>query len=137
MCSRYIFDGCLCFFVFSSRRRHTRCALVTGVQTCALPICWVNQDMGWIEGFSFDEEGAMIDPRLRDGLYPGPSRGHIDDSRASEIGMHRAYGYGATMAAWNTDYLAFWAGHDGLSSEERRVGKACVSPCRSRGWPVH
>src|SRR3546814_5644939 len=25
-------------FVFSSRRRHTRCALVTGVQTCALPI---------------------------------------------------------------------------------------------------
>src|SRR3546814_827350 len=27
----------LCFF-FSSRRRHTRCALVTGVQTCALPI---------------------------------------------------------------------------------------------------
>src|SRR3546814_9650819 len=32
---------CLCFFLlffFSSRRRHTRCALVTGVQTCALPI---------------------------------------------------------------------------------------------------
>src|SRR3546814_10259173 len=28
---------CICFF-FSSRRRHTRCALVTGVQTCALPI---------------------------------------------------------------------------------------------------
>src|SRR3546814_20972377 len=27
----------MCFFV-SSRRRHTRCALVTGVQTCALPI---------------------------------------------------------------------------------------------------
>src|SRR3546814_6288843 len=27
----------ICFF-FSSRRRHTRCALVTGVQTCALPI---------------------------------------------------------------------------------------------------
>src|SRR3546814_6243374 len=27
------------YFFFSSRRRHTRCALVTGVQTCALPIC--------------------------------------------------------------------------------------------------
>src|SRR3546814_5854767 len=27
-----------CVFVYSSRRRHTRCALVTGVQTCALPI---------------------------------------------------------------------------------------------------
>src|SRR3546814_20258091 len=31
-------------FFFSSRRRHTRCALVTGVQTCALPIYY-----GWIE----------------------------------------------------------------------------------------
>src|SRR3546814_20045831 len=36
---------CVCFlfvrvFFFSSRRRHTRCALVTGVQTCALPICY-------------------------------------------------------------------------------------------------
>src|SRR3546814_10781473 len=30
----YVFD----LFFFSSRRRHTRCALVTGVQTCALPI---------------------------------------------------------------------------------------------------
>src|SRR3546814_9130532 len=29
------------FFFFSSRRRHTRCALVTGVQTCALPICFI------------------------------------------------------------------------------------------------
>src|SRR3546814_1642344 len=30
------------FFFFSSRRRHTRCALVTGVQTCALPISAIN-----------------------------------------------------------------------------------------------
>src|SRR3546814_5255590 len=28
----------LFFFVFSSRRRHTICAVVTGVQTCALPV---------------------------------------------------------------------------------------------------
>src|SRR3546814_12674213 len=34
----FVFDLYL-FFFFSSRRRHTRCALVTGVQTCALPIC--------------------------------------------------------------------------------------------------
>src|SRR3546814_10369814 len=35
----------MCFvmlFFFSSRRRHTRCALVTGVQTCALPILVTN-----------------------------------------------------------------------------------------------
>src|SRR3546814_2528713 len=31
------------YFFFSSRRRHTRCALVTGVQTCALPIFQAQQ----------------------------------------------------------------------------------------------
>ena len=75
---------------------------------------WINQDPGWLPEFAFDENLANIDPRARDGLYVGPSRGHIDDSYASEVGMSRAYGYGATMAAWNTDYLAMWAGHDGM-----------------------
>src|SRR3546814_5230301 len=39
------------FFFFSSRRRHTRCALVTGVQTCALPISrhLVNATGPWAE----------------------------------------------------------------------------------------
>src|SRR3546814_15715623 len=37
------------FFFFSSRSRHTRCALVTGVQTCALPISKRNKGSfrGW------------------------------------------------------------------------------------------
>src|SRR3546814_91475 len=34
----------MCYFFFSSRRRHTRCALVTGVHTCALPIL----NSGWL-----------------------------------------------------------------------------------------
>src|SRR3546814_6073391 len=39
MCiSRVQTGGVYAWFFFSSRRRHTRCALVTGVQTCALPI---------------------------------------------------------------------------------------------------
>src|SRR3546814_3613318 len=47
-------------FFFSSRRRHTRCALVTGVQTCALPILVqlldppfdkTAQDPGYIRGY--------------------------------------------------------------------------------------
>jgi acyl dehydratase len=75
---------------------------------------WVYQDPGWVEGFAFDEEGAKIDPRKRDGLYVGPSRGHIDADKASEVGMARAYGYGATMGAWCTDFLAYWAGNDGM-----------------------
>src|SRR3546814_8052384 len=38
MCLGYMLSSFDCIFFFSSRRRHTRCALVTGVQTCALPI---------------------------------------------------------------------------------------------------
>src|SRR3546814_19447227 len=41
----------MCFFFFSSRRRHTRCALVTGVQTCALPIS---------HGFRFGYATAVV-----------------------------------------------------------------------------
>src|SRR5881296_3337447 len=36
---RFISSASYFFFFFSSRRRHTRCCCVTGVQTCALPIC--------------------------------------------------------------------------------------------------
>src|SRR3546814_5154980 len=42
------------FFFFSSRRRHTRCALVTGVQTCALPISSVAKFVKILE-----DQGAL------------------------------------------------------------------------------
>src|SRR3546814_7570737 len=42
-------------FFFSSRRRHTRCALVTGVQTCALPI----SEMLNLEGVVLEPAGAL------------------------------------------------------------------------------
>src|SRR3546814_6729969 len=41
------------WFFFSSRRRHTRCALVTGVQTCALPIYGASTNMLW--PWSYDQ----------------------------------------------------------------------------------
>src|SRR3546814_1285283 len=55
----------LVYFVFSSRRRHTRCALVTGVQTCALPICeqalYVNTAFtSHIEGLSTKESEGLL-----------------------------------------------------------------------------
>src|SRR3546814_5250472 len=49
----------MCCFFFSSRRRHTRCALVTGVQTCALPICyWTDEQnkAAWAEARSILED---------------------------------------------------------------------------------
>src|SRR3546814_4553786 len=75
-----------CFF-FSSRRRHTRCALVTGVQTCALPISQRAVASCWVK----------IAPML---------------ARTAST-------------------------EKGSRSEERRVGKECVSTCRSRWSPYH
>src|SRR3546814_2247834 len=54
----------LLFFVFfSSRRRHTRCALVTGVQTCALPVCKSRQAAFFERGTERDGQGAPVTVR--------------------------------------------------------------------------
>src|SRR3546814_1149529 len=52
-----------CFFFFSSRRRHTRCALVTGVQTCALPILGLILLVG---GFAGSTVGIWVFRLLRE-----------------------------------------------------------------------
>src|SRR3546814_8550904 len=69
----------LCFF-FSSRRRQTRCALVTGVQTCALPICFHHT------GYQHQLEHAV------NGALPAqPSIGHD--------GVQAPVSYAAAVAA--------------------------------------
>src|SRR3546814_745010 len=50
LCICVLVNYCLVSFFFSSRRRHTRCALVTGVQTCALPISEVPVETVPVEG---------------------------------------------------------------------------------------
>src|SRR3546814_7832234 len=77
---------CVIFLFFSSRRRHTRCALVTGVQTCALPIF-------------------------------------------KTISTHKS----RILDRLQLPNLAALI----RRSEERRVGKECVSTCRSRWSPYH
>src|SRR3546814_5763036 len=54
----------LVFFFFSSRRRHTRCALVTGVQTCALPILMGDWDDPYLT-MKFDAEAAIVAELLK------------------------------------------------------------------------
>src|SRR3546814_3855815 len=78
-------DVCCSIFFFSSRRRHTRCALVTGVQTCALPILCAD---------SGDGCGAR---RIRCGL-PGPSPGTFAALRCAWL-LHRMKTLGAGSAA--------------------------------------
>src|SRR3546814_2906554 len=88
----YLVSSKYLLFFFSSRRRHTRCALVTGVQTCALPI---------------SAQRRRTSPRSRQWKNWAP---------------------GATASVPPSDRPR---------SEERRVGKECVSTCRSRWSPYH
>src|SRR3546814_2006757 len=95
------------FFFFSSRRRHTRCALVTGVQTCALPI-------------SAQRPRRRLPPRAaceRGGAAWAP-RSHLRSRRLQSTAAGRRV-------------------RCAPRSEERRVGKECVSTCRSRWSPYH
>src|SRR3546814_1285916 len=99
-CSLFCISMCLFsfffYFFFSSRRRHTRCALVTGLQTCALPIL------------------SMREQARRAGVQAATMT-----RLAKAIGLD---GYEALRQS---------------RSEERRVGKECVSTCRSRWSPYH
>ena len=67
-------------------------------------------EAGWLPEMSRDREGAKVDPAEADGLYKGPSRGHVQSRYAQLIGMPREYGYGASMGAWILDYLTNWGG---------------------------
>src|SRR3546814_1590978 len=102
-------------FFFSSRRRHTRCALVPGVQTCALPIYPV----------SFPHRFYLIDVRPEPGGQSCKERsagggrlgiGWPDDRRVENVGLKL-----------EQEIIAGSASID--RPEERRVGKECDSPC--------
>jgi acyl dehydratase len=71
------------------------------------------EDAGFAADMTYDHEARKIDPRYGDGLYYGPSSGHINSEKAENVGMGGAYGYGSSMNAWFVDTVAYWAGHDG------------------------
>src|SRR3546814_1846747 len=98
-------------FFFSSRRRHTRCALVTGVQTCALPI-----PFGFLVVHRHSFRGRCRE-RGSEALADVPRQ--VGIRQPGEV----LAGTGGRAAA--------------ARSEERRVGKECVSTCRSRWSPNH
>src|SRR3546814_8471271 len=99
------------FFFFSSRRRHTRCALVTGVQTCALPISFTNMESPIIL--------SILSFLIKQNLY----------------GELISVLYSMLLFAIVRRRVVIV--HANCRSEERRVGKECVSTCRSRWSPYH
>src|SRR3546814_18410896 len=115
----------------SGRRRHTRCALVTGVQTCALPICFRSVDVVSVAPDNpqreamrakFLDEHFHKEDEVR--FFVGGSglfTLHVDD-KVYEVLCTR----GALIAV--PDPAKHWR------SDGRRDGKECGTPCRSR-WP--
>ena len=86
---------------------------VWGASREEMPLENSTLDAGWLPEMSRDRETAKVDPTYGDGLYRGPSRGHVQEQYAQLIGMPREYGYGASMGAWIIDYLTNWAGEWG------------------------
>src|SRR3546814_11891648 len=125
------------FFFFSSRRRHTRCALVTGVQTCALPICRFCKPFGL--RVSLDEleaalarKGIMAAVTGNDDVIAIACRGKPDDSVISEIARNfqlpvslfdiSAHDEWPRLPSGKTDYQAIL--------QAAKIGRAS---CRERG----
>src|SRR3546814_11094390 len=107
MCGAHCIFFYFCFFV-SSRRRHTRCALVTGVQTCALPI---------LRKFRRSKSLAAV--------------------AASTRGLSHRPRTLVMVFLMSAKLLSEPPAKSANRSEERRVGKECVSTCRSRWSPYH
>src|SRR3546814_7761850 len=108
---------CVYFYIFffSSRRRHTSCALVTGVQTCALPISHLPAigNHGGTQAVLFQ----VVAYQLSDFAIV------IHDQHMIDV-IHGVLPLGVSLCSV-------------YRSEERRVGKECVSTCRSRWSTYH
>src|SRR3546814_16870696 len=131
-------------FLCSIRRRHTSCALVTGVQTCALPIS------GWCPWRTPVRRGRAHSlrqfPRTKVVLLPEAAL--VMHYHCETCDQHGILLRMTTLDRTDLRMLAVLqsegritnaelAERVSLRSEERRVGKACVSTCRSRWSPYH
>src|SRR3546814_4755431 len=103
-----VFIVLLFIFFFSSRRRHTRCALVTGVRRVL-----------------FRSASALVEAsNFLSARMVGRTIEEAQGQLSAEVERHRS----------DLDELTRRLVEAG-SSEERRVGKECVSTCRSRLSP--
>src|SRR3546814_20009407 len=133
------------FFFFSSRRRHTRCALVTGVQTCALPIyeaarlsgpCSTTIGVGALggQGGSWPCSSQTSDEIRRQKQQEREHQIAVSEDR---LGQHIGQGrYQRPECDVDEAAPPLPQGH-GERSEERRVGKEGVGTGRYRWSPWH
>src|SRR3546814_12601402 len=100
----------LSLFFFSSRRRHTRCALVTGVQTCALPI-----------------SGAPVKPSIARKPAETPAMAPQPDPSLSMVGWSTPRIIAARPVVFGNAYGVFELGC---------VGAACMGADGRAGYRV-
>src|SRR3546814_19410539 len=109
--------------------RHTSSALVSGVQTCALPI-----SQGRSERDATDEEARAFGDGVVEAArgVVGLVRLPIDAHRARRA---RFLGHTQDQCGGDAASACRFGGEQVLRSEERRVGKGCVSTGRSWWGP--
>src|SRR3546814_1821330 len=116
---------CISGFFLSSRGRHTRCALVTGVQTCALPISRVES---LVRGIAAHHAPAFD---VQPGKMVFELRPHGIDKGTALRAFMRDAPFAGRLPIMVGDDLT----DEAARSEARRVGKEWVSTCRSRWAP--
>src|SRR3546814_17010453 len=143
--------------IISSRRRHTRCALVTGVQTCALPIfgicIYTVASIGAAFATSFE---IMMFARVLQGVGAAATRVLAvsivrDCYSGRQMARVMSLSFVVFLAVpivapsigqvilvfgtWPTIFEVLAIIGAAVRSEARRVGKECVRQCRSRWSP--
>src|SRR3546814_4861577 len=115
---------CVLLFFFSSRRRHTRCALVTGVQTCALPISLRGQFMS-----------RFLSPQVaRLVAEQGLARAMQEDHREITIVCCDLRGFTPYAAARSSSQVlqVLREYYDAVGDVVSRYGAIGRAPCRER-----
>src|SRR3546814_5436150 len=117
------------WFVYSSRRRNTRCALVTGVQTCALPILSPSRlpRRHAAEAHNVAQLTKVVDGARSGVVTSIQRRGGRPDACGADARWAAGSFAGARSSCVGTLVTTV--------SEERRVWNECVSTGRSRWSP--
>src|SRR3546814_10537598 len=110
---------CFVVFFFSIRRRHTRCALVTGVQTCALPICSLKKVLDGLP-VSLADFFAMELPSQPQVFFAAAELAEIAGGRVSYRQVGR-----------NLQGRALQILHERYAPGADKIGRAA---CRERVW---
>src|SRR3546814_1532404 len=112
---------CVLVFFFSSRRRHTRCALVTGVQTCALPMSGTQRRSRGRKTVLCPSNTFLATPRSA--LRAGASVEFYDCNREDLCGSYTDFVEKAERHKPALAYIVHIGGH--IAFDIHRIAESC------------